>query len=906
MNETGGLLSHSFAMCEQYSVTQRAGVWMPSLPVVAAPRTLAPLMRKLVCAIGGACFWSTMLLAQPASQSPLASERAAAELVPGGWFVGEGRANSALQAGFPLVAAGYYRGILADAALPDEARPRVQLALVTALLDAGDVRAAEQELQKIEGPRGSSYLLRAGLLAIHARRGASAKAALGDILTDQLAAGERGWWYFLQAQVADFDNEVQRANALYEQAVQAAVSDQQRARFTLGQAQAILRGSTPTEQELNAWRTNMERFVGQRVGFDAARYYAAGLARVNRTTDALAVLERQLAALPPTERNVADQFRLLIGLIAGESSAAARRAFRELVRDGQRVETQRTALYALARGTRTATERQQLRRDLSELINAPRPHPIIEDLLLVRAQAALADKQANIAEEDARALLDRFPGSPLKAAALGVRLSVAWDARLYRTAADVCTQLRTVLAPGRERSELGVLLAETFFRSGDFKNAADAYDAALREAPQVMPTGGLIFQRVLSDVRADRLTEAAVLLDEMAGSAAFDIVNRWQAEWNLVRELQARGRVVEAQARVERLTAAPTPVPDELRVRLLWLRAKLSFDNDQPEAATRQADELLAALVNARLEAALRAEVESTAHLLKAQALLDLGRDAEATTILAQLRSTNRDAKVAVYSYIVQAARQAKRGELALAEKTLVDMVDANGTSEYAPFALFEAAIYAERLGLDRNLRDAFERLERLVTRYPRDELVFYARLKQGDLLRKLNDFGAARLVYEDLINNRGQHADVILAQLALADCLFAQGGNNPGNYEAAAALFERLHDLPTAPVDLRVEAGFKWAYAQARRGQAVVARRIYWSVVDAFLLDGAMATRLGATGRYWISRTLLELGQSLEEAGRFDEAQRAYQMVVDHKLGGAVQAQAKLQRFRAVLEAKP
>ncbi|MDP2136500.1 MAG: tetratricopeptide repeat protein, partial [Candidatus Didemnitutus sp.] len=656
------------------------------------------------------------------------------------------------------------------------------------------------------------------------------------------------------------------------------------------------------------WRTNMDRFSGQRVGYDSARYYAAGLARLGRQTEALGVLERQLLALPPTERNVADQFRLLIGLIAGETSPTARRAFRDLVRDGVRPETQRTALYALARGTRSVAERQQLRRDLSALISAPQQHPIIEDLLLVRAQTALADKQSNVAEEDARVLLDRFPGSPLRAAALGVRLSVAWDARLYRTAADICTQLRATLPPGRERSELGVLLAETFFRSGDFKNAADAYDAALREAPQVVPTGGLIFQRVLSDVRADRLAEAAALLDEMAGQAAFDVVSRWQAEWNLMREMQARGRTRDAQARVEKLMANPSTavVPDELRIRLLWLRAKLSFDNDQPEAAARQSDELLARLPTAQLEAGLQAEVESTAQLLKAQAMLDLGRDAEATAILDQLRASNRDAKVAVYSYIVQAARQAKRGELALAEKTLLDMVDSNAASEYAPFALYETAVYAERQGLDRNLRDAYERLERLVTRYPRDELVFYARLKQGDLLRKLNDFGAARLVYEDLINNHGQHPDVILAQMALGDCLFAQGANNPGNYDAAAALFERLRDLPTAPTDLRVEAGHKWGYAQARRGQRQSARTIYWSVIDAFFLDSAVAERLGATGRYWISRTLLELGQLLEEADRWDEAQRAYQLVVENRLGGSAQAQAKLNRFRATKEAKP
>jgi tetratricopeptide (TPR) repeat protein len=208
----------------------------------------------------------------------------------------------------------------------------------------------------------------------------------------------------------------------------------------------------------------------------------------------------------------------------------------------------------------------------------------------------------------------------------------------------------------------------------------------------------------------------------------------------------------------------------------------------------------------------------------------------------------------------------------------------------------------AERRGLDDSLKEAYNKhLERLIQTYPNNELVFYARLKQGDLLRKLNDFGAARQIYEDLINNQGQHPDVLLAQLALADCLFAQGGNSVVNYESAAAIYERLRDLPSAAVDLRVEAGFKWGYALAKRGQAAKAQTVFWSVIDTFLLDTAQATKLGATGRWWLSRTLLELGQILEDANRLDEAQRAYRLVIDRNLSGAALAQSKLARFRAV-----
>lgn len=850
------------------------------------------------------CLLAGRVVAQVADPSPLADATAAARTVPGGWIVAEARADQALQTGFPATAAGLYRQILADPAVDGALRARVTLSLVTALLDAGEIANAERALLDYTGPENSAYHLRVGLVAAAAGRTAQARAGLGACKVDELAAPDRGWWYFLSATIVSDEGDITQANALYAQAMDVAVSDLQRARFELGREQARLQAGQADESRLAVLRGNMERFQGQRTGYDAARSYAAALAALGRTSEAQTVLERQLPFIPATERNVADQFRLLLGLIAGPESGAGRHAFHQLVRDAQRPETRRLALHLLVRGARTPAEREQLRRDLGVLIAATPPSPIVEDLLLVRAQSALLDKDYALAEEDARRLLESHPATTLRPAALDVRLAVAWDLKRYRSAADLIAQLRGVLGAGRSRAELGVLLAEAFFRAEDYRNAADAYDAALREEPLAAPAGVLIFQRVLSEIRADRLEVAAQLLDASAANPAFDPVNRWQAEWNLVREMQINGQTQAAYARVDRLLAGGTAgVPEELRIRLMWLRARLAFDSEQAEVALRQADELLEQLGRSTgLESALRTDVTSTALLLKAQALLSLGQDAAGLAAFERLRADYRRTVAAEYSYLVQAGHLSQRGDLAGAQRVLIGFVDPAGypQSEYAPLALYQAALLLERQGLDRHLREANELLERLIRDYPRDPVVFYARLKQGDLLRKLNDFPNARLVYEYLVNNYSGHPDELLAQLALADTLFAQGANNVSNYESASALFERLRDLPSAPPDLRVEAGFKWGYALAKRNQAEKAQGVFWSVVQGFLLDTATAARLGAKGRYWLSRSLLELAQIHEDAGRFDEAQRAYQLIVDNRLGGAAQAQAKLARFRA------
>ncbi|MSU46662.1 MAG: hypothetical protein EXS42_05955 [Lacunisphaera sp.] len=850
---------------------------------------------------------ASRLLAQVAGPSPLVEEQMTAQMVPGGWIVAEGRAGQALQTGFPATGAVIYREILRDPALPAETRQRVTLALVTALLDAGELAVAESALQGYGGPRNATYQLRAGLLAANLRRFPAAKTAFAACKAEELGAADRGWWHILQALVTEAEGNIVPANELYEQAINAAVSELQRARFMIAREQAQLRRGPLDEPRLANLRRIMETFQGRSTGYDAVRSYGAALTAQGRAAEAQAVLQRQLSILPVSERNIADQFRLMLGLIAGEDSVAGRQAFKQLLRDGQKPETQRLALQLLARGAKAQAEREQLRRDLSELIGAPTQHPIIEELLLGRAQLALADKEYARAEEDARALLERYPGSTGKAAAMGVRLAVAWDLKRYRTAADVIAQLRTVLTEGRERAELGVLLAEAFFRSEDYKNAADAYDAALREPSAVVPAGTLIFQHVLARIRADQLDSAAKHLDQAATNVAFDPLSRWQAEWNLVKEMQVRGQAPAAYARVDRLlTGGAQGVPEDLRIRLMWLRAKLSFDNGKLDEAQRQADELLVSLRAAsQLDAALRTNVTSMAQLLKAQALLALGRDEEGGALLDKLRTDFRDSKASEYSYIVQAAQFSARGETVKAQHLLIKLADERPGSEFAPLALYEAALNLERQGLDRQLQEANKLLERLITTYSADELVFYARLKQGDLLRKLDDFANARLVYDDLINNNGQHPDVLLAHLAKADSLFAQGANSVANYESAAAIFERLRDLPSAPVDLRAEACFKWG-AVAKRTQPAKALTVFWSVVNDFLLDTAQAARLGAKGRYWISRSLLELGQLHEDAGRLDEAQQAYQLILDSKLSGGAQAQAKLARFRVNGGVKP
>jgi hypothetical protein len=462
------------------------------------------------------------------------------------------------------------------------------------------------------------------------------------------------------------------------------------------------------------------------------------------------------------------------------------------------------------------------------------------------------------------------------------------------------------------RAQLGLLVAEAWFRAGqtanatggngaaDFRSAADAYVAVLRDPPPGVTPGELMFQWVLAETEAGTPESAAAVLDQLATSSAFDAENRWRAEWNLARALQARGKTTVAYARVNRLLSAAGVEA-----------ARLSSAVGEPEQTLKLIEGLGAVMTG--VPRALSSEITSSSQLLRAEASFALHRDAEALEILQRLRADNPRSSSAVFSYFLEAEHYAEQDEIAKAQRLLTTLADDFPENSYAPFALFQAALHAERQGQEANLKEAVKLIEdllALVQKYPQPDsaqLVFAARLKQGDVFRRLNDFPAAQRAYEDLVNKFAQRPDGALAQLALAATHNAQAVNEPAHAESALLLFEHVHGRVDAPLDARVEAGFNIGQLYARRGDAAKAQAVWWTeVVSEFLLDPETANQLGDKGRYWMTRTLVELGASFEQQEKLEQAQDAWRLILTAKLGyGETLAKARLARFN-LTEAAP
>jgi TolA-binding protein len=542
------------------------------------------------------------------------------------------------------------------------------------------------------------------------------------------------------------------------------------------------------------------------------------------------------------------------------------------------------------------------RETLNGLVGASQPHPILEDLLLFRAQLALAERRYNDAEADASTLLEQFPGSSLRASALGVLMSSAWERGQFRRAADFAARARAETRDATVRAPLGVIVAEAHFRALDYRSAADAYAVALENPPAGVPPGGLMFQRVHSEIAAGRLEEASLLLDSLAQDARFDLVSRWQAEWNLARALQTAGKegVGAAYERINRLLGGGegARLPADLAVRMSWLQARLAFDRGEPARSLELVTSLRGGL--AELDAELRAEVASSLALLEAQANFALGRPDAALAVLQQLRADYPQADAAVFSYVVEAEAYVAQGRLVDAQRVFVKLADDFPGNRFAPYGLLQAALTVRRLGQDSNRREAYNILERLVQNYPGSDLIFAARFAQGDLLRELNQFANALQIYERLVIDFPRHGDVRAAELAVADCQAALAATDPARLENAIAGYERLQFLPTAAPDLRMEAGFKHGYALARSGKRARAQEVWWPLAEPFTAGEATSPRLGTGGRYWLARVLLELGLLHEREARFEQARDMFGLILRLGLPRGDEARGALARLGA------
>lgn len=819
------------------------------------------------------------------------------------WRWLERMADDALEAGLPALAEGFYRDILAENALVVEDAQSMELKLTSALISQGSFDEANKCLQNIKPPYSASYYLRKSLLSYHVEAIDKMKVELSMVDAVVLTAVELPWYYILKGLAEEHDGARDQANQYYEKALASSLTATQQAQIDMLIKRGQIAAGDFDEDLLADLSKKYLQTVGTKIGYGYAREYAVVLFRMNSVDKALQVLESQLQYVGTEEKVEFDQIQLLIALIAGVDTAKGRGALRGILFNRGSTEIGLLALNLLS----TSFENDDNTKGFAETLNLligndeqTADHPLIERLLNLRARLKLASGDLEGAANDASRLIENYPGSELRKNTIWLQAYIAWsdEPPRYRVAAELLNQLKTELGSQTFGLLLNVLTADCYFLNGDFETASSLYLNALREYDTSAENYSLLFRLVESEIRLERYSNAAQYLDNEEFLARTKMADRWKSEWNLMDALRRSGNEAIAFERLdELLDESADTIPVFLLVRMMWMNAFLSLQvgtQKQIADVPALADEIMLIAKKWENEAESNALILSYTQLVKGQALLKMDEIEAGLQTLADLRQQHAGSQPAILSYLEEARYYAGQDRTADAQSLSVTLADQYPDSRYAPVALYEAALYARRQGLERNKNEATDLLEKLCTLYPQHPLFYYARLMQGDILRGLNNFGDAQNVYEYLINNYPEHPEGYLAELYRARCLLAQSSRNAFFLNEAAAALERLLDLPNAPVELKVEAGYTLGTAYLKQDKTMQAKEVLWRMIHQYLRQSDIVLR--AKGRFWMAKVIFDLGDLLEADDALEDARKVYSLITEYSLPGSNLARSRLE----------
>ena len=723
--------------------------------------------------------------------------------------------DDALISGFPVLAEALYRRVLA-VQIPEDAENAVYLKLVSSLIAQGRFKEARQYLELLKALNGrSDYHLRAAIIAYEFDEFHSFSRQLKRVHVEQLSRADKPWYYLLRGLQQRELGDLEASTKAIQAAISYSMTPSQAAQFEAILILNRIEDEPVSEALVELLQAKVEENQGTLAGIEFARELAVVLERLGRVDEALESLEAQLQLVTQEEWANRERLLLLLGLIAGKETPRGQLAFREMLEQQGSPQNQRVALYSLLAAS--TTEQQQAEfADLVKDIISDEQHSIRDEALLLQARLAMNSSDYELAGKSVGQLIEEYPGSYLQADALWLRALLAWQAGHYRTAANYLEQLRESKSLFLLDYPLNQLVGDAYFKNADYALAARVYADELKQVQDPKERQEIAYRLILSEIEAGDYEKAASHIDQMGFFTWLDAEHIWRAEYNLISAMRAKLSFEEAFARLNYriYNIKNSQLPEALKARIYWLAVSLAYELAMYDVAVDYADyatDLLAAAPASGVDSAEQSFLLGALMLQKGRAQLANSELDAGVATLKDLRVQFPVSDAAIASYLTEARYLANQHRIVDAQRLLRELAENYPDSQQSPYALFEAAILAEKLGQQRHLEEARNSLQTLIEGYPEHPLVFQAKLSMGDIARQLNRFGAAQLVYENILQEYGeqeQEHPIYLAELYRADAIAAQSGLQPYQLDGAEDSFERLLDQRDVPIDVRVGGG--------------------------------------------------------------------------------------------------
>lgn len=653
----------------------------------------------------------------------------------------------------------------------------------------------------------------------------------------------------------------------------------------------ISKKTTPAENaKLEAeLEKNVDLFLGTPQGFQLAKQYAGLLFKEGKLQKALEVINSQLE-IELSDSVDKDDLRL-IGAAINPDISKRIQELKNIMATSSSIGVLDFALALYVRDTKESADEQM--EFLKKL--AVEGSPSIRDRILLEiSKNSVKTKNYKQAEESAKEILEDYPASSYKSYAFRI---LAWTAfngdktklPQYRLAANYLESLADLEKDQTKAAKIRMLAADCYFMNKDYAGAEKIYGRLIEENLGERP---VLINHLLDALLLQNKDEDAIkLVSTLQSREGIDENTLWDCAWKILSALRKNSGDSETLQNIEKVLENNKSLSPAMRIKILWLRARITEENGNLKRVITICEQLEREI--SKIEAADKPDIRlirANAMLMRARAYEKSGTlegEKSAFSVYTNLREKFPDTDSAQISVLYQAADLAMLERYNAARELCLSLVDKYPKSKYVYSAIFDAAEYSRKMGMESNYRTAISLLERLCKEFPDNPRNFYARLSQAEILRLINAFADARSLYTDIINLHSNHPEIYLAWLGLGDSTLAL----PARKKDAVAIFERLYSLPSLEAAAKAEAAYKWAFALASFDKISEANEVRF-VTSLELLKNKNLT---AEAKYWIGRSLFDMGHSLEAKGQLRDARAAYELIVKNNLPSSKVAKEKL-----------
>ena len=802
-------------------------------------------------------------------------------------------AKSAMDYGFFSIAEKIYQELLEK---PDELDPdtirEIKEQLVAVLLNRGKLPQAKAVFGELSGDESDNYRF-LHLLLLY-QEGASVEtldAALLELQGTDLGP-DQAWVDMVRGILLARKGNVAESRRELDQALNKTVNNFQRSWMeALVWREEILSGEV-SETLAISLKTQLDNAVNPLVASQLVQQYAIVLKALNREQEAARTIEVQLSVLTDAQREQKDRLLMFLALLTGSESGKARYAIEDILLKGKSERIRSMAFYFWLSSVQLETGNDV--QFLNGVLQA-RPDDVLKnEFSYVLALRSFYQGDFESCSRWIDQILHSNAEKKLQESCLRMLIAVCWSQKppQYRLATEHLQRLKAMTESPVEQDRLSLLIADSYFLNGDYENALPNY--RYLSGVETLPgeRDEILYKLTSCYLRIGNIDGARPILDEFHenGGQTRELV--WGSEWNFNLELVTQNRSEEAIQRLENLNSSLNPQPGEVwnyaaKMRLGWLIGFLHFQNQDYAQCVElcEATTELYQIFPPDQQTALSVVLDEV-RLLYARALFAQGRENTALGMLQQLRD-NGNAETAASSYMIEARYYWSRSDMVNAQRALVRLADQYPTSQYAPVALYEAAMNVESRGTESSDQEAIRLYERISSDFPNHPLNFMSKLRQGDLLRKSNQFASAIQFYESMLREYSGDERLYLVEMALGESYLALGSTRADYIDEATRILERIFDLSNLPVEVRIEAGTKAASGLIKVNRNYRAQELLWRVVLSVISEPESTYRLGASGRYWLARAALMLSEQLIDNGETAEVYRLLEMAERMHLPG-------------------